>query len=252
MTQGSPPALEGRIAVVTGATRGIGRASALALAGAGARVVAIGRTQGALEELDDEIAARGGPRPTLVPLDLTAGDGIDALGLELFQRHRRLDILVHAAAMLGGLWPVAHIDPKLWDRIVATNLTAAYRLIRSFEPLLRQSEAGRALFFTCERAARPMAFWGSQAATKAALEAMVRCWADEIEHTRVRAVIVDPGPMRTRMRAEAFPGEDPEDLPEPGEIGPMIVALAAATDLGVPWETLSFHDWRSRQAESAT
>src|SRR5580692_4824831 len=136
-----PISLEGRIALVTGATRGIGRASALALAGAGAHVIAVGRTQGALEELDDEIVSIDGPRPTLVPLDLADGDGIDTLGYEIFQRHKRLDIMVHAAAMLGGLWPVAHIDPKLWDKVVATNFTAAYRLIRSMEPLLRQSDA---------------------------------------------------------------------------------------------------------------
>src|SRR6202034_2460617 len=146
-------------------------------------------------ELDDEITPAGHPRPTLVPLDLTDGDGIDTLGYEIFQRHKRLDVLVHAAGMLGGLWPVAHVDPRRWDKVVATNLTAAYRLIRSFEPLLRQSEAGRALFITSCRAERPKAFWGTYAATKAALGAMVRCWADEIEHTNVRAVLVDPGPM---------------------------------------------------------
>src|SRR5690348_11905520 len=120
--------LAGRIALVTGATRGIGRASALALAGAGAQVIAVGRTQGALEELDDEITAAGGHRPTLVPLDLAHGDGIDQLGFEIFQRHKRLDVLVHAAAMLGGLWPVAHIDPKQWEKAVTTNFTAVYRL----------------------------------------------------------------------------------------------------------------------------
>jgi NAD(P)-dependent dehydrogenase (short-subunit alcohol dehydrogenase family) len=240
------PALDGRIAVVTGATRGIGRASAVALARAGAQVVAVGRTQGALEELDDELQAIGAPRPTLTPLDLAHGDGIDALGLELFRRHQRLDILVHAAAMLGGLRPAAHIDPRLWDRILATNLTAAYRLIRSFEPLLRQSPAGRALFFTCAPGARPLAFWGSQAATKAATEALVRSWADELEHTTVRAVLIDPGPMRTRMRAEAFPGEDPAKLPDPGEIGPMVVSLAGPADRGLPWATVSFREWRDQ------
>jgi NAD(P)-dependent dehydrogenase (short-subunit alcohol dehydrogenase family) len=247
-----PLPLEGRIAVVTGATRGIGRASALALASAGAQVVAVGRTQGALEELDDEILAKGWRRPTLVPLDLTEGDGIDALGYELHRRHRRLDILVHAAAMLGGLWPVAHVDPKLWDKVVSTNLTATYRLIRSFEPLLRQSEAGRALFLTSGRAARPKAFWGSYAATKAGLEALVRCWADEIEHTCVRAALIDPGQMRTRMRAEAFPGEDPATLPDPAEIGPMIVDLAARTDLGLPNRTVSWRDWKARAEQAAS
>jgi NAD(P)-dependent dehydrogenase (short-subunit alcohol dehydrogenase family) len=212
---------------------------------AGAHVIAVGRTQGALEELDDEIVAVGGRRPTLVPLDLADGGGIDALGYEIFQRHGRLDVLAHAAAMLGGLWPVAHLDPKLWDRVLAINFTAVYRLIRSFEPLLRRSDAGRALFFTSERASRPMAFWGSHAATKAGMEALVRSWADEIEHTSIRAVLVDPGPMRTRLRAEAFPGEDPAELPDPADIGPMVVELASETDLGLPWTTLSFRAWRS-------
>jgi len=237
--------LAGKIALVTGATRGIGRASALALAGAGAQVIAVGRTQGALEELDDEIRSLGLQGPTLVPLDLTEGDGIDVLGGEIFNRHGRLDILLHAAGILGGLWPVAHIDPKLWDKVVATNLSATYRLIRSMEPLLRRAEAGRALFLTSGRAARPKAFWGAYAATKAALEALVRCWADEIEHTNVRAVLVDPNQMRTRMRAEAFPGEDPDTLPHPSEIGPMIVALAAATDLGLPTSTALFSEWKA-------
>src|SRR5579871_89569 len=235
-----PLSLDGRIALVTGATRGIGRASALALAQAGAHVIAVGRTQGALEEIDDEIAGLGRHRPTLVPLDLTNGDGIDTLGFEIFQRHKRLDILVHAAAMLGGLWPVGHIDPKLWDRLVATNYTATYRLIRSLEPLLRQSDAGRAIFLTTGHGVRSRAFWGGYASTKAAMDSLVRCWADEIEHTSVRAVIVDPGVMRTRMRAEAFPGEDPATQTDPAEIGPMIVAYAAAAELGLPTETVRF------------
>jgi len=247
-----PQPLAGRIALVTGATRGIGRACAVALAGAGAHVIAVGRTPGALEELDDELVAAGAPRPTLVPMDLTEADGIDALGFEIFQRHKRLDVLVHAAGMLGGLWPVAHVNPRLWDKIIATNLTSAYRLIRSFEPLLRQSEAGRALFITSGRAVRPQAFWGTYTATKAALDAMVRCWADEIEHTNVRAVLVDPGQMRTRMRAEAFPGEDPDTLPHPDEIGPMIVALAAAADLGLPTSSVLFSEWKAAQPAPAS
>ena len=238
--------LAGRVALVTGATRGIGRAGALHLAGAGAQVIAVGRTQGGLEELDDEIRAFGGARPTLVPMDLTEGPGIDQLGYEISQRHGRLDILVHAAAMLGGLRPVAHIDPALWDKIVGLNLTSAYRLIRSLEPLLRASDAGRAIFLTSGRAVRPKAFWGSYAATKAGLEALVRCWADEVENSRIRAVILDPNTMRTKMRAEAYPGEDPATQPDPNEIGPLIVELAAATDLGLPTETVTFADWKAR------
>ena len=232
--------LDGRIAVVTGATRGIGRASAMALAQAGAHVIAVGRTQGALEELDDAILNLGRPHATLVPLDLTDGQGIDQLGYEIFQRHKRLDILVHAAGMLGGLWPVAHVDPKLWDKVVSTNLSSAYRLIRSFEPLLRQSDQARALFLTSGRAIRPKAFWGSYAATKAGLEALVRCWADEVENTNIRAVLIDPGVMRTKMRAEAMPGEDPLTLPEPSAIGPLIVEYAGKADLGLPTETVLF------------
>jgi NAD(P)-dependent dehydrogenase (short-subunit alcohol dehydrogenase family) len=247
----TPQPLAGRIALVTGATRGIGWAAALALASAGAEVIALGRTQGALEELDDAISAAGGPPATLVPIDLTEPDGLDALGAELNRRHRRIDILVHAAAMLGGLWPVAHVDPKLWDRVVATNLTATYRLIRSFEPLLRKSRAGRAIFLTSGAAANPRAFWGAYATTKAGMEAMVRAWADEIEHTAVRAVLVNPGAMRTRMRAEAFPGEDPETLPDPAEIGPMIVEIAAAPDLGLPREVQSFANWKARRAPAS-
>jgi NAD(P)-dependent dehydrogenase (short-subunit alcohol dehydrogenase family) len=247
----TPGPLAGRIALVTGATRGIGRAAALALAAAGAEVVALGRTQGALEELDDAIAATGGPQATLVPIDLTQPDGLDALGAELNRRHGRIDILVHAAAMLGGLWPVAHVDPRLWERVVATNLTATYRLIRSTEPLLRKSKAGRAIFLTSGAAAHPRAFWGAYATTKAGMEAMVRAWADEIEHTRVRAVLVNPGAMRTRMRAEAFPGEDPETLPDPAEIGPMIVEIAAATDLGLPSEVQAFASWKARRAQAS-
>ena len=243
--------LDGRIALVTGATRGIGRAGALALALAGAHVIAVGRTQGALEALDDEIRAAGRPPATLVPLDLADGGGIDTLGYEIFQRHKRLDVLVHAAGMLGGLWPVAHVDPALWDKVAATNLTSAYRLIRSCEPLLRRSEAGRALFLTAGRAVRPKAFWGAYAATKAGLEALVRCWADEIEHTSVRAVLIDPGQMRTRMRAEAFPGEDPATLPDPAEIGPMIVAYAAAADLGLPSQSVTFRDWKGAHSTAS-
>jgi NAD(P)-dependent dehydrogenase (short-subunit alcohol dehydrogenase family) len=209
-------------------------------------VIAVGRTQGALEELDDEVRSIGGLRPTLVPMDLTEGAGIDQLGYEIHQRHRRLDILVHAAAMLGGLRPVAHIDPTLWDKIIALNLTSVYRLIRSLEPLLRASDKARAIFLTSGRAVRPKAFWGSYAATKAGLEALVRCWADEVENSSIRAVILDPNQMRTKMRAEAYPGEDPETLPHPNEIGPLIVELAAAADLGLPDDAVKFSDWKAR------
>ncbi|MDP3748672.1 MAG: SDR family NAD(P)-dependent oxidoreductase [Phenylobacterium sp.] len=234
--------LDGKIALVTGATRGIGRACALALAQAGAHVVAVGRTQGALETLDDEIKAATGKSATLVPLDLTQGDTIDGLGLAIHERFGRLDVLVHAAAILGGLSPISHIDPSNWEKVFSSNVTATYRLIRSTERLLRVSPAGRGIFFTTGRVERPKAFWGAYGASKAALEHLVRTWADELENTTIRAVLVDPGVMRTKMRAEAMPGEDPMTLPEPAEIGPMIVELAQA-DLGLPKVNVRFSDW---------
>ena len=240
-----PGPLAGRVALVTGASRGIGRAAALALAGSGAHVIAVGRTQGALAELDDEIVKLTGARATLAAMDLTDGGGVDQLGLAIFQRHGRLDILVHAAAMLGGLRPVAHIPPLLWERLVSTNFTCAYRLIRSLEPLMRASDAGRAIFLTSGAAARPAAFWGAYAATKAALEALVRCWADEVAISPIRVVILDPGAMRTRMREQAYPGEDPATLTQPAQIGPLIVELAGAAELPPPAHIVKFTDWRS-------
>jgi NAD(P)-dependent dehydrogenase (short-subunit alcohol dehydrogenase family) len=249
-TQTNQP-LAGRVALVTGATRGIGRAAALALSAAGAHVIAVGRTQGALEDLDDEARAVGGEAVTLVPLDLTNGAGVDQLGFEIFQRHRRLDILVHAAAALSRLWPVAHVPPETWDRLLATNLTSAYRLIRSLEPLLRASPQARAIFLTDQMAAHPQAFWGVYAATKAATEAMVRAWADEVDNTPIRAVLIDPGAVRTRLRAEAFPGEDKAVLTNPADIAPMIVALACAPNLGPPDKVLTFAQWREENPTHA-
>ena len=242
MTESLP--LEGRIALVTGASRGIGRECALALANAGAHVVATARNQGALEELDDEIKAATGRSAVLVPLDLAQGDGIDALGLAIHQRFGRLDLLVHAAAILGGLTPVSHIDPPVWDRVMTANVTATYRLIRSTERLLRAAPAGRGIFLTTGRVERPKAFWGAYGASKAAMEHLVRTWADELENTTVRAALVDPGAMRTKMRAEAMPGEDPMDLPHPSEIGPLIVELAQA-ELGLPKVNVRFDEWKS-------
>ena len=236
--------LADKIALVTGASRGIGRASALALAGAGAHVVATARTQGALESLDDEIFALTGRHATLVPLDLAEPAGLDALGLALHQRFGRLDISVHAGAVLGAITPVSHVEPGLWDRVMTVNATASWRLIRSMEPLLKASDAGRALFVTSSRAASPRAVWGPYGASKAAMEAIVRAWADELEHTGVRAAIVDPGAMRTRMRAEAYPGEDPADLPDPSEIGPMMIELVLS-DPGLPTAVRTFRAWKA-------
>jgi NAD(P)-dependent dehydrogenase (short-subunit alcohol dehydrogenase family) len=236
--------LADRIALVTGASRGIGRAAAKALAAAGAHVVAVARTQGGLEELDDEIRAAGGIRPTLVPLDITQYDGLDQLGFTLHQRFGRLDILVHSAAILGPLTPVSHIDPPAWDKVMAANATATYRLIRSMERLLKAAPAGRAVFLTTTVASRPRAFWGPYGASKAAMDAIVRTWADEIENTKVRAVLLSPGAMRTRMRAEAMPGEDPNTLPEPSEIGPLIVELVQG-ERGLPTKVVHFRDWKA-------
>lgn len=236
--------LSDRIALVTGASRGIGRAAALALAAAGAHIVAVARTPGALEALDDEIRALTGQPATLVPMDIGEAGGLDQLGLAIHQRFGRLDILVHAAAILGPITPVAHIEPQHWDRVMAVNLTASYRLIRSMEPLLRASEHPRAIFLTSGRAVRPKAFWGPYGVTKAALEHLVRTWADELEQTPIRAVLLDPGVMRTRMRAEAMPGEDPMTLPDPSEIGPLIVELAQV-DLGAPTASVVFSDWKT-------
>ena len=236
--------LSDRIALVTGASRGIGRAAALALAAAGAHIVAVARTPGALEALDDEIRGLTGQPATLVPMDIAEGNGIDQFGQAIHERFGRLDILVHAAAILGPITPVGHIEPKDWDRIVAVNLTASYRLIRSVEPLLRASEHPRAIFLTSGRAVRPKAFWGPYGVTKAGLEHLVRTWADELEQTKIRAVLLDPSVMRTRMRAEAMPGEDPATLPDPSEIGPLILELAQI-DLGLLTASVVFSDWKT-------
>jgi NAD(P)-dependent dehydrogenase (short-subunit alcohol dehydrogenase family) len=242
--------LQDKIALVTGASRGIGRAAALELARAGAHVVAVARTQGGLEELDDEIRAATGQSATLAPMDIADGGALDQLGYALYQRFGRLDVLVHAAAMLGPITPVSHIEPQAWDAVMATNLTASWRLIRTTEPLLKAAEAGRAIFLTSGVAAKPRAFWGPYAVSKAALEALVRTWADELEQTKVRAAIVSPGPMRTRMRAEAMPGEDPQTLPDPSEIGPLFVELAQA-ELGLPEVTVAFAAWKASKLVSA-
>ena len=238
--------LEGQIALVTGASRGIGHACALALAQAGAHIVATARTQGGLEALDDEIKALTGQSATLVPLDLAEPEGLDQLGLAIHQRFGRLDLLVHCGAILGALTPVSHVDPALWDKVMTVNATATYRLIRSTERLLKAAPQGRALFLTTGRVARPKAFWGPYGASKAAMEHIVRTWADELENTPVRAVLIDPNAMRTKMRAEAMPGEDPMDLPDPSEIGPLIVELAQA-DLGMPTSNVVFSDWKTKR-----
>lgn len=243
--------LSGRIALVVGASRGIGYESALALAKAGAHVIATARTQGGLEELDDAVFAATGQHATLVPFDLVDGGAIDRLGGAIFERFKKLDVWVHAAATMGpsGLTPVSHADPREFAKVEKTNFTAVYRLIRSLEPLLRASDAGRAIHLTTSVAARPRAFWGMYAATKAGAEALVKAWADEVESTPIRCAIVDPGRMRTQMRAQAYPGEDPQGLPHPSEIAPLIVELARG-DLTPPL-TVSFKDWKSEPSPEA-
>ena len=235
--------LAGLIALVTGATRGIGRASALGLAEAGAHVIAVGRTQGALEELDDEIKALTGEGATLVPMDLSEFDGIDALGGAIHQRWGRLDIMVHAAAQLGDMTPVSFLEPKVWDKVLALNVSAPFRLIRSLEPLFRQSKAARPIFVTSGIARTPRAFWGIYASSKAGLDALVTSWADELENTPIRPVLLSPGPMRTKMRAQAFPGEDPMTLPAPSEIAPLVVELARPDLTPAPY--VEFKAWKA-------
>ncbi|MFC6047057.1 SDR family NAD(P)-dependent oxidoreductase, partial [Methylobacterium hispanicum] len=209
------------------------RAAALALAEAGAHVIAVARTQGALEELDDAIRQRGASA-TLVPLDLTDYDGIDRLGAAINERWRRLDIVVGNAGILGNLMPVGHVTPKVWDQVMAINVTANWRLIRSLDPLLQMSDAGRAVFVSSGAASKCRAYWGPYSVSKAALEALVRTYAAETANTRIRAMLLNPGPLRTSMRAAAMPGEDPETLKTPEDLAPHIVRLAspASEDTG--------------------
>ncbi|OHC73513.1 MAG: oxidoreductase [Rhodospirillales bacterium RIFCSPLOWO2_12_FULL_58_28] len=216
--------LQGRIALVTGASRGIGRAVAKRFAEEGAHLILVARTLGGLEELDDEIKEIGGSA-TLTTFDLTDFNAIDNMGAAIFERFKRLDVLVGNAAVLGALSPLGHIDPRVWEQVIATNLTANWRLIRSFDPLLRASDAGRAVFVTAA-AAKGVPYWGGYAVSKAALEAMVRVYAGEMARTTVRANLVDPGAVRTALRALAFPGEDPATLSSPESVTDVFVDLA--------------------------
>lgn len=218
--------LAGRIALITGASRGIGAAVAKRFAAEGAHVILTARTVGALEEVDDAIQKETGANATLVPLNLMEFDRIDQLGQAIFERFGRLDIVVGNAAVLETLGPIATYDPKHWQRIMDTNVTANYRLIRSMDRLLRASDAGRAIFVTSGAAHGPTHYWGPYAASKAALEMMVQTYALEVTKSNLRVNLVDPGVVRTRMRTQAFPGEDPNTLPPPESVAGPFVDLA--------------------------
>jgi NAD(P)-dependent dehydrogenase (short-subunit alcohol dehydrogenase family) len=234
--------LKDRIALVTGASRGIGKAVALELARAGAHVVALARTSGGLEELDDAIQAAGGTA-TLVPADLRDGPALDRLGAGLYERYKKLDVFVGNAAILGALSPLGHLDPKVWDDVIAINLTANWRLIRSLDPLLRQSDAGRAVFLSTGVAQRAAAYWGAYAISKSALEMLARIYAAETEKTNVKVNLFNPGPTRTQMRAKAMPGEDPMTLDPPHKVAAHILPLCLPSCM----ESGKLYDYRVKK-----
>jgi NAD(P)-dependent dehydrogenase (short-subunit alcohol dehydrogenase family) len=219
--------LSGRIALVTGASRGIGRSVALELARSGAHVIALARTQGSLEDLDDAVRAENA-EATLVPCDLKDFAGLDRLGAAIYTRWKKLDIFVGNGGILGPLTPLAHVEPAQWDEVLAVNVTANWRLIRSLDLPLRQSDAGRVVFVTSGVAHLARPYWGPYAVSKAALETLARTYAAETEAiSQLRVMLVNPGPMRTRMRAAAMPGEDPATLPAPQDLAPKIAALVS-------------------------
>ncbi len=220
--------LADRIALITGASRGIGAAVARRFAAEGAHLVLVARTVGGLEEVDDACRQAGAGPATLVPLNLREFDKIDHLGASLYERFGRLDVLVGNAGVLGTLSPMGHIQPNTWSETLDVNLTANWRLIRSLDPLLRQSEAGRAIFVTSGIAAGVTAYWGAYAASKAALEMMVRTYAAELLKTNIRVNLLDPGVLRTRMRAQAFPGENRDSLRPPEAVADAFLELAVA------------------------
>ena len=217
--------LDQRIALITGASRGIGAAIASRFAAEGARLILTARTTGGLEEVDDAVRRAGSSAP-LVPFDLAEAEAIDRLGHAVAERFGRLDVLVGNAAALGRLGPLGHLPPEQWEQVLAVNLTANWRLIRACDPLLRLSDAGRAIFVTSGVTRAPSAYWGAYATTKAALESMVKTYAAEIAKTKVRANLLDPGIVRTRLRAEAFPGEDESRLAAPESVTEAFVTLA--------------------------
>lgn len=235
--------LSGKIALVTGASRGIGRAVAEHFADQGADIIAIARprSQSALEDLDDMIREKGG-RCTLVPMDLTDFDAIDRLGALIYERWGRLDILVGNAAILGPITPLTHMDVEDWTSIVNINLTANWRLLRSMDPLLKLSPAARAIFVTSGAAGKHKPYWGGYAITKTALEEMVLVYAGETNASKIRVNLLDPGPIRTMMRAKAVPGENPESLPTPDDIAPLFVEMADENYMDTG-KLVKFYEW---------
>jgi NAD(P)-dependent dehydrogenase (short-subunit alcohol dehydrogenase family) len=229
--------LDGRVALVTGASRGLGASAAVALAKEGAHIIATARTEGGLAELDDQIKAVGGSA-TLVPIDIRDFDAIDRLGAAIFERWKKLDILIGNAGVLGKLTPMPHVDQKMWDEVMGVNVTANYRLIRSVDVLLRQSDAGRAVFVTSGLANKCWAYWGPYSISKAALEAMVKTYAAEVATTGLKVNCFSPGATRTGMRAKAMPGEDPMSLPHPDDVAAQIVPMCepAFSDNGGVWK----------------
>ncbi len=221
--------LEGRVALVTGASRGIGYASALALGRMGAHVIATARNSRQLEGLDDALKAEGLPGATLTPFNLRDFAAIDRLGQAIFERWGKLDILVGNAGQLGQLGPIGHVKPDAWTELIEVNLTANWRLIRSMDPLLRIADAGRAVFVTSGAAHKAPAYWGPYAVSKAGLEALVKSYAAELVETKVKANLFNPGRVRTAMRAKAMPGEDANTLPSPDEVAVDLVRLCLPT-----------------------
>jgi len=220
-------ALDGRIALVTGASRGIGRAVSLKLAEKGAHVILIARDVAALKELDDEIKQITGARATLIPIDMLNYKKIDQMGGILFDRFGKLDILIANAGILGSLTPIQHTKSHLWDKVLGTNLTANFRLIRTVDPLLRKSNAGRVIFVTSTVGHIARAYWGAYAVSKAGIEMLGRIYAEEVKTTNIKVNILNPGPIRTKMRAEAMPGENPDSIMLPQAITKEFIRLSA-------------------------
>ena len=243
--------LQGRLAFVSGASRGLGRATALALAREGAHIIVTARSTGALEELDDEIRAAGGAA-TLLALDLRKSDRLDQLGPTIFQRWDKLDILVANAGILGPLSPLPHVTADAWTSVIETNLSANWRLIRTFDPLLQRAKAARVVFVSSSAATAKAAYWGPYAVSKAGLEALAKTYAHENAKTAVNVNIVDPGPMSTAMRAKAFPGEDPTTIPTPADVAELVLELCLPSEKR-NGETVRYREWsKAKNAETAT